>query len=131
MNEEKEPRSVGRPSKEMSEEELEKLVAMGCTDVEISAWFGMTVRTLQEKRKEEPYKTIFETAREKTQISLRRAQLKTALKGNASMLIWLGKVMLGQKDAVKLSGDSENPIAVDGKFTGAIEIILVEPKPNV
>lgn len=115
----------GRPPKEMNLEELEKLVAMGCTDEEIGAFFDITPRTIQEKRKEEPYKSIFETSRYKMHISLRRKQLQVALDGNASMLVWLGKTLLGQKDAMKLSGDSENPLAMNAIVDGKIEIVHV------
>lgn len=45
-------------------------------------------------------------------ISLRRKQFQTALagKGNVSMLIWLGKQWLGQKDAAEFSGPDNGPI---------------------
>ena len=112
----------GRPPKEMTPAELEKLVAMGCTDKEIAAWFGMTIRTLTEKKKEEPYKSIYDTAREITHISIRRQQLQAALKGNTAMLIWLGKTMLGQKDLMKLSGDADEPIAIQ-----SIEVSYLKP----
>jgi hypothetical protein len=36
--------------------------------------------------------------REELKVSLRRAQLKLALSGNAVMLIWLGKNLLLQSD---------------------------------
>jgi len=39
-------------------------------------------------------------------MSLRRWQLEAARKGNASLLIWLGKQMLGQKDTIEIDGDS-------------------------
>lgn len=41
---------------------------------------------------------------------LRRKQLDLALRGNATMLIWLGKQLLGQKDRHEVAGDPENPI---------------------
>ena len=93
---------AGRPKKELTPGELEKLVAMGCTDVEIAAWFSCNVRTIERKRQEPEYKEIFDNARAVTHVSLRRAQLQAALKGNTSMLIWLGKTMLGQKESVAL-----------------------------
>jgi hypothetical protein len=37
--------------------------------------------------------------REDVKMSLRRAQLQLALNGNPTMLIWLGKQLLGQQDA--------------------------------
>lgn len=116
-------RGPGQPRKEMDEKQLEQLVGMGCTDAEISAFFGISARKIQEKRKVEPYKKIFETSREKYRISLRRAQMRVALAGNASMLIWLGKTLLGQKDAMKLSNDPDDPITFP-----KIEITYVKPQ---
>lgn len=97
---------------------------MGCTDVEIAAWFECSVSTIQTKRKEEPYKTIFVTARESMDVSLRRAQMKLALAGNPSMLIWLGKVRLGQKETLRLGNDAAEPFKMDS----TIRIIQVKPK---
>jgi len=41
------------------------------------------------------------------QMSLRRKQIEVALKGNVSMLIWLGKQMLGQMDKQELIADDK------------------------
>lgn len=113
----------GAPIKDIDIEELEKLVAMGCPNEEIASWFGVSKRTLYNRCQEEPFKTVYSSARHKLNIRLRRKQLEMALKGNVAMLIWLGKVMLGQKDAMRLSGDENDPLTFDGK----IEIIHVEP----
>lgn len=93
----------GRPKKNLTPNELEKLVSMGCTDEEIAAWFGVCVRTIERKRKEPEYAEIFDSARAVTRISLRRAQLQAALAGNTTMLVWLGKIMLGQKDNLSVT----------------------------
>lgn len=108
---------MGRPKKELTPPELEKLVAMGCTDVEIAAWFSVNVRTIERKRKEPAYKDIFDNARAVTHVSLRRAQLQAALKGNTSLLIWLGKTMLGQKEAIE-----QQHTGKDGKDIGRFTI---------
>ena len=47
------------------------------------------------------FRDIIAKAKETTKQRLRKAQISLALKGNATMLIWLGKQYLGQ---------SENPI---------------------
>lgn len=46
---------------------------------------------------------------------LRTAQLRSALSGNATMLIWLGKQDLGQRDvkAVELLGGEGGPIRLE------------------
>ena len=87
-----------RPCKPVNDEELLKLVSMGCTYPEIAGWFGVSERTVERWAASEERKGIFESGRANMKISLRRAQLEAATNGNAAMLIWLGKTQLGQKD---------------------------------
>lgn len=105
---------TGRPKKEISVEDLERLCAMQCADEEIAAWFTCSTKTIQRIRKQEPYKTVFENGSAMGRVSIKRAQYQAALKGNVSMLIWLGKVILGQKEVIQnqLTGEDGNPIAV-------------------
>jgi hypothetical protein len=44
------------------------------------------------------FKDMLQTAREDLKQSLRHAQIKLAIGGNATMLIWLGKQILGQQE---------------------------------
>jgi len=80
--------------------EVTKLAAIGCTDREIAEWVGITEGTLR-------YNFNSELIKGKGQLvhSLRRAQIRTALEGNATLLIWLGKQYLGQSDAPTQSED--------------------------
>lgn len=90
---------VGRDKKVIPPEEVFKLAAIGSKDREIAEWFGIDEDTLRYNFTPELIK-----GRENLKQSLRRAQIKLALSGNATMLIWLGKNILGQ---------SENPIDTD------------------
>lgn len=83
-------------------QEFDKLCYMQCTATEIAAWFNCSVDTI-ERRVEESHGVKFaEYFAEKKQhgkISLRRAQFQAAtVKGNISMMIWLGKQYLDQRD---------------------------------
>ena len=84
---------VGRDKKVIDPEEVEKLAAIGCKDSEIADWFGIKQDTLRYNFADQLVK-----GRESLKQSLRRAQLNLALSGNAVMLIWLGKNILGQSD---------------------------------
>ncbi len=84
---------VGRDKKVIPPEEVFKLAGIGCKDIEIADWFGIDNNTLRYNFSAELTK-----GREYLKQSLRRAQLEVALKGNAVMLIWLGKQYLGQSD---------------------------------
>jgi len=61
---------------------------------EIAAFYGVDVTTISRR-----FPDLLTKGREKGKGRLRDAQLKLALGGNATMLIWLGKQYLGQKDA--------------------------------
>jgi len=93
---------VGRgiTKKVVFDEDVYKLAAMGCSNIEIARWFDIDQNTLDYN-----FKTIIEKGREELKHSLRRAQIKLALSGNATMLIWLGKNILNQQ---------ENPINSEG-----------------
>jgi hypothetical protein len=88
----------------MNDEDYEKLVAMiriQCTQEEICGVFGMSVDTLNRRIAERGYENfagLYKKHSDEGKASLRRSQWKKAQDGNATMLIWLGKQMLGQRD---------------------------------
>src|SRR5437879_3890373 len=81
--------------------ELEKLAAMQATDEEISAWFGVTTRTIERRRKDPAFAEILERGKAKGKLNMRRAQLRLLEQGNPTMAIWLGKQYLGQTDEIR------------------------------
>lgn len=95
---------VGRDKKVIDPEEVEKLAAIGCKDSEIADWFGIKYDTLRNNFSDQLTK-----GREHLKQSLRRAQLNLALSGNAVMLIWLGKNILGQSDT-GVNSDNNQPL---------------------
>lgn len=84
---------VGRDKKVVPPDQVQELASLGCKDSEISNFFGINEDTLKYNFQEYLIK-----GREELKQSLRRAQIKLALSGNAVMLIWLGKNILGQSD---------------------------------
>jgi hypothetical protein len=86
---------VGRGNRKriVNPDDVYKLAALGCNNKEIATWFDINKDTLQYT-----FGDIIEKAREDLKMRLRQAQLKLALGGNAVMLIWLGKQILGQTD---------------------------------
>ena len=98
------PNPVGRPRKEINKEEFEKLCGLHCTEEEIAGWFNCSVDTIDNWCKREYGLNFSETYKTKCapgKVSLRRKQMEVAMSGNVGMLIWLGKVILGQKDTVE------------------------------
>jgi len=76
-------------------EAVEKLANMQCTQEEIAEFVGISVRTL--KRNNE-FCRLYKKGRENGRTSLRRMQWKKANDGNTTMLIWLGKQYLEQRE---------------------------------
>lgn len=95
---------VGRDKKVIDPDEVEKLAGIGCKDSEIAEWFGIKHDTLKYN-----FANQLAKGREHLKQSLRRAQLTLALSGNAVMLIWLGKNILGQSDS-GINSDSNQPL---------------------
>jgi len=85
---------VGRDKTVIPPEEVYKLANIGCKDTEIADWFGIDGNTLRYNFSAELTK-----GRIALNMSLRRAQINTALSGNPTMLVWCGKQYLGQSDA--------------------------------
>ncbi len=106
--------------------ELEKLAAMQCTEAEVAAWFSkpgatLTQQAVSKKLHQEPYKTTWESGKVKGKISLRRKQMQRAEAGDKTMLVWLGKQWLGQRDRaeVGIGGTaSGEPIRHEHDFSG-------------
>jgi len=95
---------MARPRKELSDEDFQKLVSMiriQCTQDEICGVLGMTAETLNtrlQERGEDSFSTLHKKHSGEGKASLRRMQWKAAEAGNATMLVWLGKNMLDQRD---------------------------------
>jgi hypothetical protein len=81
-------------------EQLEKLGRFQCTYDELAAWFHCDRRTIIRRMKQQDAKDAFERGKAQGRISLRQAQFSAALAGNSTMLIWMGKQLLDQKDTV-------------------------------
>jgi hypothetical protein len=85
---------MARPKKyDIDTNQVEKLAGLGCTNVEIASFFDCSESLLSKS-----YSRFITKGKDKGKIRLRQWQLKAAEKGNVSMLIWLGKQILGQQD---------------------------------
>lgn len=84
---------AGRPKMKLDEQQIFQLAAFQCTLDEIAAVMKCCVETLVNN-----YKDLIHKGKEAGKTSLRRAQFRAAMNGNAAMLIWLGKQYLDQKD---------------------------------
>tara|TARA_R110002167_G_C12557201_1_gene641461 strand:+ start:501 stop:1022 length:522 start_codon:yes stop_codon:yes gene_type:complete len=96
----KQVKNVGRPKIILNLEELERLSRLNCTMPEISAYFDIPLRTLEDKFANElDVRKAIEKGRATGKLSLRRRQIQIMEEtNNPTMAIWLGKQMLGQTD---------------------------------
>jgi hypothetical protein len=78
--------------------ELEKLCAMQSTDEEIAAFFSVSTRTIERRRRVKAFAEIMDRAKAKGRVSVRRNLFKLASNGNIAASIFLAKNLLGYKD---------------------------------
>jgi hypothetical protein len=79
--------------------EVEKLASIGATQSEMAHWFGVSISTIEKRLRRKLYRGVVEKGKARLAISLRRKQVQLAEEGNPTMLIWLGKQVLGQRDS--------------------------------
>jgi hypothetical protein len=107
--------AMGRPKKTIDLVELKKLCEMQCTAHEICGFFGIHEETLNRIVKDEygiTFPEYFEQSRCTGKAALRRRQFQTAMDGNPTMLIWLGKNWLGQVDKQEITQHSDTVVKV-------------------
>lgn len=89
----------GRPPTTIDYETIEKLAMMQATLDEIASFIGFSREGLRKRRAwDEELVAALEKGQDKGKISLRRLQWEQAQQGDRTMLIWLGKQILGQRD---------------------------------
>lgn len=94
----------GRPKKIIDYQLVEDLSQIQCTQEEISQILDISSRTLQ---KDEEFLRIYKKGIESGRMSLRRMQYKSAMNGNVTMQIWLGKQYLNQMDKLVVDNNAE------------------------
>lgn len=96
-------------------ETIEKLAQLGCTQPEVAHFLGVSHGTLETRLQREDFRAAWDRGQAHLKISLRRSQVKLADVGNPTMLIWLGKQLLGQSDrlSTEVSGPGGSPVQVD------------------
>lgn len=100
------PAPVGRPRKDWSRREFEKLCRIQSTREEIAAWFEVEPSTIDRRVAEEydgaNFAEVFRRYRGHGKVSLRRRQFQKALEGDSRMLKFLGANWLHQRERVEV-----------------------------
>jgi hypothetical protein len=116
------PNPQPRP-RSMNEGQLHALLFAGCTQPEIAGYFGLTPAVVEHLIREGPHRELYAKGVADRNLSLRRAQMKLAMKGNVGMLIWLGKQLLGQREYARI----EHTGADGGAVRTTFQVEYVDP----
>lgn len=108
--------TMGRPKIELDDvsvdgwEFLDSLIVWSAHAEYIAEQLGISEDTLSKRIKEKHGCTFTEyrnKRKERIRINIAKKQYDEAMKGNASLLIWLGKNELGQTDKIEKSIEKE------------------------
>ena len=88
--------------KPINEKQVYKLAQKRWAVKEIAAFFDCAVDTIKNR-----FSVIIAKGHENYNTKLREAQTKSAMSGNVTMQIWLGKQYLDQTDKTNISGLSD------------------------
>ena len=90
---------MARPKKyDIDTTEVQQLAEYGCSQREIADFFGCDESLISKS-----YSSFITKGKAVLKKKLRKAQIDLALKGNATMLVWLGKQMLGQTEKQEIT----------------------------
>jgi hypothetical protein len=104
-------KEIGRPKKEIDWKTLDNILQFGARLIDCSDILDLSDDVIQARIKEK-FNCTFTEYRErkmsKMRMKLLQKQYDVAMKGNVSMLIWLGKQHLNQKDKHETDIKAEN-----------------------
>ncbi|MBZ5601562.1 MAG: hypothetical protein LAO79_04580 [Acidobacteriia bacterium] len=105
---------MARPEKKIDIDEMEKLYGLQCTDEEVAAFFGVSLRTIVRRRELKTFQDAKDRGMAKGRLSVRRNLFRLSTAGNVAATIFLSKNILGYKDYVasEMSGPNGGPIAL-------------------
>lgn len=110
----------GAPRKDIDINVLKRAASIGCTIDEIAALLGIGRQTLYDHLKRDPeLQQALDESRDQGRATLRRLQWQKANAGSDTMLIWLGKQMLQQRDKTAVTGEEGGPVAVEHTYRWA------------
>ena len=113
---EKNPKGAGAQTIVIDWDQVDSMCKIQCTGEEIASVLDINYETLERAcKREKECKFVDYIGQKKLggKASLRRNQWKLAQDGNATMLIWLGKNVLDQKDKIETTETESKPIHIE------------------
>ena len=117
---------MARPLKTIDWQKVDQMCAMHCTGEEQAAILNVDYDTLNAACKRDHecgFSEYFKQKSSNGKMSLRRKQYTTAMNGNTTMLVWLGKNWLGQKDTPEEQQEIEGKLAM---LLDSLEVLKME-----
>lgn len=117
-----EPKLTGRPEKPIDWAKVDSLLISGCSGAEIASHFSLSPDTLYDRvaaKYGKPFSSYSHELRQKGDSLLKAKQFEKAMTGDNTMLIWLGKNRMGQKE------HHENNVVPNDK---SLELLINEIK---
>lgn len=106
---------MGRPKKELNEDDIWQMAKEGCSVDDIAVEMGCSDQTIYNR-----YYDVFKEGQAAGRRAIHRKQFDKAMDGDAGMLRWLGANRLGQSDKVHQTTGTQE-----------IEVIIRKPLPTV
>ena len=116
----------------ISPQQVRDLAAKMYTNAGIAAALGISHDTLERRMKEREYQEAFNAGRGDVSNKVCNWQLEAGSKLNPTVLIWLGKQLLGQKDIVEqhVTGADGGPLELRVIYRSPAPVIDVTPEPR-
>jgi hypothetical protein len=106
-----------RPLKIINPAQVSALASIGCPVADIAKVLDCSTKTLERRFMKE-----MDQGRAERNASLRRKQFELAMAGNTTMLIWLGKQYLGQKDKHELSSEDGSALQPPSLIVNFVDV---------
>ncbi len=117
------------PPKPIDPVVIERAASIGCDYAEMGALVGIGERHMRTRVAADPeLAEAVERGKAMGRATLRRMQWDGAKAGNPTMLIWLGKQLLGQRDRHELTGEDGGAIVTEVVYRWAEPPLLDAPK---
>ena len=123
------PKGASKPLTDKDFQKLLNMVRIQCTMEECCSVLEMSDTTLNRRLKEMEYNNfedLYKRHNDEGKMSLRRMQWQAAEKGNSTMLVWLGKQHLNQKDKTETKIHEDRTLTLDLTRIGIDELTAIE-----
>lgn len=107
---------MARPLTDIDWQQVDKMCEIHCTGEEQASILGVDYDTLNAACKRDKgigFSDYFKQKSSGGKMSLRRRQFTSAMDGNTTMLVWLGKNWLGQSDMPEPEPQDLPPIVIE------------------